>query len=469
MTTTVQRGFYHGLYQIPQLINIFVPPIVAQSLVNQGQWRWGYGHLPIVLLVGNLPLVCGLWRTQFKVFKRGLYDEYKQAKRERDSHRSLWQSIRFYLVAIDLVGCILLVGGLTMILLPLVLALSTWGGWTNCKFILRIACTQVFAETRKIARTLGSLCGGVVAWVLFFVWEWKFAENPLVPMMNWPNKTPLWGVCATSTVTIISSTNWQYFSSYLMVSRKIDSQTATWMQRGYNVAYLIVQLLVGYLMMRTRVWRPYVWVGIALMILGVGLMIPARLPSSSDAFVVISQAIAGVGSGMMDIPITVAIQSSVPHNDLAMVTSLYQLGGSIAASIGSTMAGAIWNQMLPGQLAKYVPGQYDQEEIMGDIFYATSLPDDQYQGVVEAYGETQKVLSIISVCISILTFAFTIPMKGFGLSDNNQKEDKPEQKESGLDGKSVATWYLLQQLAYTQCAVLYLENSTKNQVPVAKH
>lgn len=198
-------------------------------------------------------------------------------------------------------------------------------------------------------------------------------------------------------------------------------------------------------------------------------MIPARLPSSSDAFVVISQAIAGVGSGMMDIPITVAIQSSVPHNDLAMVTSLYQLGGSIAASIGSTMAGAIWNQMLPGQLAKYVPGQYDQEEIMGDIFYATSLPDDQYQGVVEAYGETQKVLSIISVCISILTFAFTIPMKGFGLSDNNQKEDKPEQKESGLDGKSVATWYLLQQLAYTQCAVLYLENSTKNQVPVAKH
>jgi hypothetical protein len=40
------------------------------------------------------------------------------------------------------------------------------------------------------------------------------------------------------------------------------------------------------------------------MILGIGLMIPARLPHSSNAFVVISQTIAGFGSGMLDIPIS---------------------------------------------------------------------------------------------------------------------------------------------------------------------
>lgn len=76
------------------------------------------------------------------------------------------------------------------------------------------------------------------------------------------------------------------------------------LDRGYNVAYTIAMVVSGYTMKRTRKWRPLVWVGISLMILGIGLMIPARLPHSSNAFVVISQTIAGFGSGMLDIPIS---------------------------------------------------------------------------------------------------------------------------------------------------------------------
>jgi len=53
----------------------------------------------------------------------------------------------------------------------------------------------------------------------------------------------------------------------------------------------------------------------------------------------------------------VAIQSSVPHSDLAASTVMMPVGGSIAASTGSNMAGTIWNNMISSRLAKYVPGE----------------------------------------------------------------------------------------------------------------
>ena len=134
MTNVVTRGFYQGLYSVPQLINLFVPSIVAQSLIDREQWRWAYGHLPLVLLVANLPLLYGLWSVQGKIFKEGLYRDYKKTRREQDNHRSVLDSIKFYLSVIDFVGCILLIGALAMTLLPLVLALYTWGGWGNCRF-----------------------------------------------------------------------------------------------------------------------------------------------------------------------------------------------------------------------------------------------------------------------------------------------------------------------------------------------
>ncbi|KAI9492606.1 major facilitator superfamily domain-containing protein [Zychaea mexicana] len=413
MTNVVTRGFYQGLYSLPQLINLFVPTIVGQSLIDQGRWRWAYGHLPLVLLVANLPLVYGLWIVQRKIFKEGLYLEYKQARRRQDNHRSILESIKHYLVAIDFVGCILLVGSLTMTLLPLVLALYTWGGWGN-------------------SRVIGTICGGGVCWVLLGIWEWKFATKPLIPMGSWPNRTPIWGVLATSTVTIISSTEWQYLITYFQVTRRIDNAHAVLLGRGYNVAYIVVQLVIGWLMMKTRVWRPYVWAGISLMILGVGLLYAARWPSSSDAFIVIAQTIVGIGSGMMDIPITVAVQSSVPHNDLAMVTALYQLGGSIAASIGSTMSGAIWNNMLPQELARHAP-DVDILKVIGSVEYAQNLPDEQHSGVVLAYAETQRVLNIIALCVSVLTFAFTLPMKSFGLSEYMNKQSAADAEEKSCD------------------------------------
>ncbi|EIE87916.1 hypothetical protein RO3G_12627 [Rhizopus delemar RA 99-880] len=418
LTTVTNRGFFQGLYNLPSLFNIFVAPRAAVLLYDHGQWRWGYGLVCIILAGTAIPLIGGLWYVHFKLKRSGLLEEYRAQQQTKsspleDSDKSFFDKFIWVLIHIDVVGSLLLIAGLCLILLPLVLALTKWGGWQS-------------------GITIGTLVAGVVSWGLFAIWEWKFSPKPIIPLGSWKSQTPLLGVLALSTVTLISSTNWQYYTTYLMVSRKLDVDTATYLERGYNVAYIVCEVVVGYLMKRSRKWRPFVWVGVSLMILGVGLMIPARLPTSSNAFVVISQTIVGIGSGCLYIPILVAIQSSVPHGDMAIVTAMMQVGGSIAASIGSTMSGAIWNSMLPGQMAKYVPGEYDYAKIVGSTTYAISLPEDQYNGVVKAYGHVQMVLSIIAICIAVLTFCFTVPMKSFGLGDRpEQGQETDEPSESG--------------------------------------
>lgn len=407
LTDVVDRGLVQALYNVPSLINIFCAPRAGAALSKAGQWRWGYGLIPILIFVTATPLVFNLWRLNLKVKKSGLLDEFKrkQAATRVSENLSIFQKIVWLFVEIDVIGSLLMVTGLALILLPLVLALPSWGGWSS-------------------GTTIGTLVGGVCAWGVFVLWEWKFAIKPIIPITRWESRTPLYGVMALSTVTIISSTAYQFFTTYLMVSRKLSSDDAILLQRAYNVAYIVCEVIVGYSMKRTRVWRPFVWVGVSLMIVGVGIMIPARLPHAATAFLVVSQCVIGMGSGFLFVPMLVAIQSSVPHGDMAIATAMMQVGGSIAASIGSTMAGTIWNNMLPGQLAQHVPGEYDYAKIVGSTVYATNLPEAQYNGVVTAYGYIQKVLNIISICVAVLTFCFTIPMKSFGLESHNKEGEK---------------------------------------------
>ena len=148
---------------------------------------------------------------------------------------------------------------------------------------------------------MGTLCGGIVAWILLGIWEWKYAKQPLIPMTRWENRTPIYGSLAAATITLVSSLNWTYFFSFIQVTRRASITRATYIRNGYRVAFTITQPIVGYLMMKTKVWRPFVWIGMSLFVLGVGLMIPARQPGASDAFMTITQVISGIGAGAIDI------------------------------------------------------------------------------------------------------------------------------------------------------------------------
>lgn len=109
---------------------------------------------------------------------------------------------------------------------------------------------------------------------------------------------------------------------------------------------------------------------------------------------------------------------------------MVQVGGTIATSVGGSIAGAIWNALLPGQLADHVPGEYDPVSILGDINYIKNLPEVQHAGVVIAYGNVQRILSIVGLCLSVIAFGFFLRMKPFGLSEEESHEAAPPHEEN---------------------------------------
>lgn len=118
--------------------------------------------------------------------------------------------------------------------------------------------------------------------------------------------------------------------------------------------------------------------------------------------------------------------------DLAIVTALMSIGGTISTSVGGTIAGAIWNSLLPGQLASHVPGEFDASQILGNITYIQALSPEQRNGSSIAYGEVQRILSIVALCLSVLALAFWFRMKSFGLTEHDHHDAQPEisEKES---------------------------------------
>ncbi|CAO3654797.1 unnamed protein product [Mucor fragilis] len=392
MTDIVNRSMFLALYNFPTIINLFAASAAAQKILATN-WRWGYGHVCIVMFVTSAPLIFGLWRIQQKAKQTDLFKKSQELSKNTPqttfSSKVLWLCIE-----IDLVGSILLAAGLFLILLPLILA-NNWGGWGS-------------------STTIGTLCAGGGTWILFAIWEKRFASKPIIPLQNWESKNPVWGVLVVFLIAVINNMmDFQYFLTYLQVTRRLTSQNATYLERGFNVTYVCLPLVIGYIMKRTRLWRPYVWIGASFAVLGPGLMIPARNSHSHDAFIVISQVIFGAATAFINYPILVGIQASVPPKDIAIVIALYEVGTSVAASIGSTIAGSVWNSVLPGLFEKYVPGDYQYAKIVQSISYAIGLPQEQYQGVVSAYDEAMRLLGIIAVCIGALSFLASIPLKGF--------------------------------------------------------
>ncbi|KAG0224327.1 hypothetical protein BGW42_005181 [Actinomortierella wolfii] len=169
--------------------------------------------------------------------------------------------------------------------------------------------------------------------------------------------------------------------------------------------------------------RRFIWIGLIIRTIGTILMIPARLPGSSDFFVVASQAIVGLGDGMTSLASTVSITGSVHRRDYAMAIGVNLMLTSIIGSIASTIAGSVWTQVLPERLKHHVTGEYDEQNIMNNADYVRKLSEPTYSQVVAAYGDAQKILSIVSASLVVVAGLFTLMMKKVDLSLDHDAQD----------------------------------------------
>ncbi|KAG0016521.1 hypothetical protein BGZ82_001030 [Podila clonocystis] len=375
------------------------------------KWRRAFLVTGIVSVLGAAALLAPLWRLQWK------------AKRDKN-RRFERRSIRWLLHEFDAVGAILLTAGMSLTLLPMILANSYAGNWRNGKI-------------------LGMVCSGIVFIVLLVIWEAKYTDRPIMSMKIWRNRTAFGALVIGLVFSIMSSVNYQYLTLYLVVSRNLTYGDAMLLERGYPIVWTILQLITALLMKRFNTCRPFVWIGIFIHVIGVGLMIPARVPTASDAFVVISQAIAGGGAGIANIASTVAVTGIVDKKDVATVLGAQQVLSSIGYAIGGALAGGVWTQYLPKQLAKHITSSYDEYRALNDpLKYIPSLDPVMKGQLVEAYADSQMLMSIITCCLAIIACICTLMMQHVDLlkdQPDQSQEASGEPDSSALEKASEST------------------------------
>lgn len=82
----------------------------------------------------------------------------------------------------------------------------------------------------------------------------------------------------------------------------------------------------------------------------------------STAVLVCSQVFTGIGGAIIITASYVAVQASVPHQDMAIAVAVLNLWSSIGSSISIAISATVWNREVPANLEKYVGHIYNATE-----------------------------------------------------------------------------------------------------------
>ncbi|KAI9291697.1 MFS general substrate transporter [Neoconidiobolus thromboides FSU 785] len=398
LTSLANRANLNAADMIPFVMNNWIGTFSATPISENLGWRWGY-IIPTILFV---PFI-------FLFFSMMFYLQHK-AKRQTNTFVSIKQfglkkAMKKIYHDIDLVGFALLTVSLLLIMIPLIVAGTLSDGWNTPSMITLIVI-------------------GSILFIGLIVWEYKYSKHPLIPIQMLKNKTTLGGVLIAFFIKMDAGLNWQYFYLYFMISRKLDPTSALLLFKGNQVGYLVSVLVSGILIKKLPNFKYLLIAGTVVNCIGLGTMIPARFPHSSDASIHVTQAISGIGQGMIDMSAIIAYQGTVSRKDVAIVTATVQLLRNVATSIGGTIAGAIWTQVVPQLIQRNVEGEIDLTRAMNEIAYVWELPDSQFEQVVSGFGDGQMIISAVSCALGVIGFLIAVFMVKPVDVHNTQKFDE---------------------------------------------
>ncbi|KAF9014214.1 drug:h+ antiporter [Cyathus striatus] len=419
ITTLKWRGLVSALMSTPFIINAFVGSNIATNMLTGAGWRWGYGMFAILVPAALGPLIITLVWAEMKAKKLGLVPRTK-------SEGSIPKRVISFAEKLNVIGLLLLGTFVALILLPCTLSSNAKGGWNNPSMIAMIVV-------------------GVVVIPLFLLWDLKFAKFPVVPKRFLRNRTVVLAAVIGALDFISFYISYTYLYSFVIIVKPWPLLHATYFAQTQTVALTVFGITAGFLMRFTNRYKLILIIGLCIRLLGCGLMIHSRGANASDAEIVWSQLLQGIGGGFAAVATQTGAQAAAGHADVAMVTAVVLLTTEIGGAIGGAISGGIWTNLMPGKLAKYLSflPEETRQELYGSIIYAATYERGTpiREGVISAYDEVMKIQCIVATVFAIfpLILAFFMPnwflgdtqnaVEGVDLAGNPTEEPQELDKE----------------------------------------
>jgi EmrB/QacA subfamily drug resistance transporter len=358
------RGKYQGIFGAVFGLSSVAGPLLGGFFVQNLSWHWIFyinlpiGAIALVVTTGALP--SALSRVQH---------------------------------VIDYIGAVLLAGGVTCLVL-----LTTLGGTTFPWGSAPIAILAVL---------------GVVLLGIFVMVERRAAE-PILPLHLFRNRV----FSASSLIGFIVGFSMfgaiTYLPTYLQVVRGA-SPTGS----GLDLLPLMAGLLVtsigsGLLISKWGRYKIFPIMGTAVMAVGLYLLSLLDL-TTSMLTISLFLVVLGLGLGSVMQVLVIAVQNAVPHSELGVATSGATFFRSIGGSFGTAIFGAIFANVLTGNLVHYLAGTRLPAGFSGAAGASPAalakLPPAVHAGYIQAVNASLHPVFLWAVPFAILAFAITWLLK----------------------------------------------------------
>ncbi|OMH84830.1 putative MFS-type transporter YusP [Zancudomyces culisetae] len=381
----VQRGKYMGVISAANGMGQVMGPLIGGLITDAMGWRWTmYINVP-VLVVTAIPLT---WLVRLKTPEGSIKEKLRR---------------------IDYPGIVTMCGGIVLILVGL--NNSTTSGWSSVKTLLPIII-------------------GVVLFVAFVYVEHKRTE-PLLPLKLLRYRNVYTNMLGAMITGIIMYAGIFYIPSLFVALYQRTPKTAgidTW---PWMIGVVVASTGSGFLITKTGVYRPFLWIGSTLLIIGSFLMYSVRA-NSSFPIIAIYIALVGFGIGFRLTPVTIAAQAAVTKPDMALTTALINFSRSVGGLLGVAMFKGIQQGVFEPSAISLSAQFPDFSSQINMVFkgQTTSLAliTDDYarESVTQAFVHSLNVIFLVSGCLACLGFLVSVFVKHIDLSVKNAATEQEE-------------------------------------------
>ncbi|RPK40288.1 Multidrug resistance protein 3 [Streptomyces sp. ADI92-24] len=306
---------------------------------------------------------------------------------------------------LDILGAVLLAAASTCLVL-----LTSWGG----------------TEYAWGSRTILGLAAGAAGTTLLFVVVEHRAPEPIIPLRLFRDSIFNVSALVGAVVGVALFGAASYLPTFLQM---VDGATAT--ESGLLMLPMMggivaASVVSGQLISRTGRYRVYPIAGSALAAVGMWLL--SRLATDTPRLEYsISQAVLGLGIGLIMPVLVLAVQNSVRPADLGTATSANNYFRQIGGSVGAAVFGTLFAGRLADALAVRLPsgaGLPDPESITPQLVHAMDpVLRDSY---IQAYADAMPRIFLYLVPVLVLGLFFAFFLKEKPLVSHHSPETAAE-------------------------------------------